>query len=170
MGRRLAEALEGPSAWFDDDHLYRMVVKGRVDMTPEPSAEALRQLRLRHEASARLAQFYADHGFDFVYSDIVMGDDVARWLDSISGADVHLVVLSPSVDAIAARERGRGKTSYLDWFVPGRSLEDAIAALGEALDATPSRGLWLDTSTLTPEEAVAAILRDGMAASRYDRS
>lgn len=72
----------------------------------------------------------------------------------------------PSIAQIAARERGRGKTSYQDWFVPGGTLEGAIASMAETLDGTP--GLWLDTATLTPEETVAEILRDNMAASRYD--
>ena len=167
VGRLLAESLDAPAAWFDGDHLYRMVVRGKADMTPDPSPEALRQVRLRYEASAQLAQFYARHGFNFVYSDIVMGSDAERWLGSISDADVHLVVLSPSVASIAAREQSRGKTSYRDWFVPGGSLEDAIASMARTLEGTPTSGLWLDTSGLTPEEAVAEIVRDDMASSRY---
>lgn len=95
VGRLLAEAFVGPAAWFDGDHLYRMVVRGGVDMTPDPDPEAVRQVRLRYEGAARLAQLYADNGFDFVYSDIVMGSDAERWLGSITGADVHLVVLAP---------------------------------------------------------------------------
>lgn len=165
VGRLLAEALEGPAVWFDGDVLHRMVVRGRVDMTPDPRPEALRQLSLRYESAARLAQFYAHHGFHFVYSDIVMGDDAARWLGSISDADVHLVVLCPSVAVIAERERGRGKFSYRDWFVAGGSLEDAIASMARTIEGTPRSGLWLDTSTLTPEETVTTILRDGMASS-----
>jgi chloramphenicol 3-O-phosphotransferase len=167
VGRLLAEAFVGPSAWFDGDHLYRMVVRGSVDMTPDPDPEAVRQVRLRYEGAARLAQLYADNGFDFVYSDIIMGSDAERWLGSITRADVHLVVLAPSVTAVAARERARGKTSYRDWFVPGGSLEDAIASMARTLESTPRVGLWIDTSHLTPEETVARIVADGMESSRY---
>ncbi len=151
VGRMLAEALEAPSAWFDGDVLYRMVVRGNVDMTPEPSPEALRQVRLRYEGAARLARLYVHEGFNFVYSDIVMGADTGQWLGSISDADVHLVVLCPSVAAIAARERARGKTSYRHWLAAGGSLEDAIATMAETLERTPKSGPCVDTSSLTPE-------------------
>ncbi len=172
VGRLLAAALDGPApaAWFDGDLLYRMVVRGRAEMTPDPSPEARRQLRLRYEGAANLAQLYAGNGFDFVYSDIIMGPNAERWLDSISGADVHLVVLTPSLATIAERERGRGKASYRDWYAPGGTLEDAIASMARTLDGTPPTGLWLDTSGLTPEETVSEIVRDAMSSSRYRRS
>jgi hypothetical protein len=60
-----------------------------------------------------------------------------------------------------------GKTSYRDWFVPGGSLEDAIASMARTLESTPRVGLWIDTSHLTPEETVARIVADGMESSRY---
>jgi len=34
------------------DLFRRMVVNGRADMTPDPSAEAVRQLRLRYRLTA----------------------------------------------------------------------------------------------------------------------
>lgn len=167
VGRLLAERLTPPSACFDGDVLYNMVAAGGADMTPVPSEEALRQLRLRYEAAALIAQHYASAGFDFVYSDIVLGTYVTEWLDSIRGAERHLVVLAPSVDAIVARELGRGKDSYRDWREPGGSLSDAVRKLGVALGETPRRGLWLDTSDETPVETVDRILADGMRASLY---
>lgn len=70
----------------------------------------VRQLRPRYEAAALVAQHYADARFDVVHMDFVPGDNVTRWLDSIKGAERHLVVLDPSAEPIADRETaGAGK-------------------------------------------------------------
>jgi chloramphenicol 3-O-phosphotransferase len=167
VGPALAQRLGPPAAYFEGDVLYNMVLAGNVDMTPVRDAEAVRQVRLRYRASALLAQFYVDNGFDFVCGDIVLGADVAQWLDSIHGADRHLVVLNPTVEAVAARERGRGSNSYRDWRTSGESLEEAIALMARDLDETPRRGLWIDTSQDTAEQTVARILADDLRASLW---
>ena len=69
----LAARLGPPAATLDGDVFYRGVVAGAEIMTPDPSAEAVRQLQLRYDASALVAQHYADAGFDFVCSDIILG-------------------------------------------------------------------------------------------------
>lgn len=52
--------------------------------------------------------------------------------------------------AAAAREAGRGETGYGAW---------TVAELDTSLRTeTPRLGLWLDTSDLTPEQTVEAIL------------
>jgi chloramphenicol 3-O-phosphotransferase len=163
----LARRLGPPAASFDGDVLYDMMVAGNEPMTADPTGEALRQLELRYRGAALLAQHYVDHGVDFVYSDIVLGRHVTDWLDSVRGAERHLVVLAPTIEQIAARERGRDANSYRDWFTPGGSLEDAIRSLAAGLDNTPRCGLWLDTSDLTPAETVELILADDMRASRF---
>lgn len=64
---------------------------------------------------------------------------------------LHVVVLVPSPEAIAAREAGRKKRAYGAW---------TPADLDRALRAgTPRIGLWLDTSRQTPQETVDVILR-----------
>jgi hypothetical protein len=166
IGPMLAARLGPPAAAFDGDVFYRMVAAGNVDMTPERDPEAVRQVRLRYDAAALVAQHYADSGFDFVYTDIVLGDDVATWMESIKNAERHLVVLNPSVEAIVDREVGRGSNSYRDWQKPGMTLRDAVASMHVALQATPRRGLWLDSGRQTPEQTVEAILGD-LGASLY---
>jgi cytidylate kinase len=168
IGTMLAARLGTPAAAFDGDVFYEMVVAGNVDMTPEPHPEAMRQVRLRYEAAALVAQHYAKSGFDFVYSDIVLGDDVTRWMESITHAERHLVVLNPSVESIVERELGRGKTSYRDWQKPGMTLAEAVASMQLALKDTPRRGLWLDSSSQTPADTVDTILSD-LPASLYER-
>lgn len=115
-------------------------------------------MELRYDASALIAQHYADAGFDFVCSDIVLGEHVARWFSQLRDVEKHLVVLVPSVESIVAREIARGgANSYRDWQEPGGSLEDAVRALQAGLDEIPRRGLWLDTTGQTPAETVDAI-------------
>jgi hypothetical protein len=155
----LASRLGPPAATVDGDVYFRAVVSGAVGMTPDPAPEALRQLQLRYDASALVARHYLEAGFDFVCSDIILGEYVARWLDSFKGiADPHLVVLVPSVDSIVDRELGRGSNAYRDWQGPGMTLADAVRALQEGLQDIPRRGLWLDSTGQTPEESVEAIL------------
>jgi chloramphenicol 3-O-phosphotransferase len=164
----LASRLGPPAATIDGDVFFHAVVAGDVGMTPEPDPEAVRQLRLRYDASALVARHYLQAGFDFVCSDIVLGDDVARWLDSFAGlAEAHLVVLNPSVDAIVERELGRGYNSYRAWQQPGMTLAEAVASLAEALAEMPRRGLWLDTSDQTPEQSVEQILASDLESSRW---
>jgi hypothetical protein len=154
----LAARLGPPAATLDGDVFYRGVVAGAEIMTPEPSAEALRQLELRYDASALVAQHYADAGFDFVCSDIVLGEDVAKWFDRLRDGDTYLVVLVPSVESIVEREIGRGgNNSYRDW---GGTLEDGVRALMAGLEDIPRRGLWIDTSGQSPAQTVDEILGD----------
>ncbi len=151
----LAARMGPPAATLDGDVFFRGVVAGAEVMTPDPSAEAVRQLELRYDASALVAQHYADAGFDFVCSDIILGDDVERWFSRLHDVDPYLVVLVPSVESIVEREIGRGgANSYRDW---GPSLEDGVRALQAGLDDIPRRGLWLDTTGQTAAETVDGI-------------
>jgi hypothetical protein len=64
---------------------------------------------------------------------------------------LHVVVLAPRPDAVAAREANRGKQAYGPW---------TVAALDHSLRAeTPRIGLWLDSSELSVGETVEEIMR-----------
>jgi chloramphenicol 3-O-phosphotransferase len=163
VGRLLAARLDPPAAAFDGDVFYNMVVAGNVDMTADAPPEALRQVGLRYDAAALVARHYVESGFNFVYTDIVLGESVTSWMEavkSVNGAQRHLVVLDPSVEAIVERERARGSNAYRGWQQPGMSLAAAVTSLRRALQDTPRRGLWIDTSAQTPEQTVDAILAD----------
>jgi hypothetical protein len=75
----------------------------------------------------------------------------------------HVIVLLPSLETVAARERERETVGYTRWTVP---------ELYEGFErATPRVGLWLDTTELSPEETVDAILvRTSADRSRAARS
>lgn len=155
----LAARLGPPAATVDGDVFYKGVVAGAEIMTPEPSAEAVRQLMLRYDATALVAQHYADAGFDFVCSDIILAADVAKWFDRLHGVETYLVVLNPSVESIVDREIGReGNNTYRGWQGADGTLADGVRALQTGLEEIPRRGLWLDTTGQTPEQSVEEIL------------
>lgn len=134
---------------------YRWVTRGWVHVGDPRLDEARRLLELRYRLAARVADEYCAAGFTTVVQDNMYGDDVTRWLESLHARPRHLVVLRPSIEIVAARERGRqlatGKVAY-------RPGESTIEELDDQLARTARIGLWLDTSTLTPDETVNEIL------------
>jgi chloramphenicol 3-O-phosphotransferase len=161
VAQALAERLPR-SAHVRGDGFRRMIVGGRAETLPGDGSgdlaaltgEALRQLRLRHSLAASSADAYAAAGFTPVLQDVILGDELARTIALLRTRPLHVVVLVPSPEVIAARAAGRdgraGRT-YGAW---------TPADLDRALRAgTPRIGLWLDTSRQTPQETVDAILR-----------
>ncbi|MFD0889593.1 hypothetical protein ACFQ08_34080, partial [Streptosporangium algeriense] len=125
-------------------------VGGRADMTPEPSAEALAQLRLRHRLTAATCDEYFTAGFTVVAQDVVLGEHLAEMTRLVRARPLLVVVLAPRAEVVEAREAARAKDAYVHW-----SAGPLDAVLRER---TPRLGLWLDTSEQTPEETVEEIL------------
>ena len=48
------------------DLFRRMIINGRADMTPDPTSEAVRQLRLRHQLAASVSDTYFQAGFTVI--------------------------------------------------------------------------------------------------------
>jgi chloramphenicol 3-O-phosphotransferase len=135
------------------DLFRRMVVNGRAEMTPSPSAEAIAQLRLRYRLAAQVSDAYFEAGFGVVTQDVILGELLTEMVGLIRSRPLLVVVLAPKPAAVAAREAGRGKTAYGTY---------AIEQLDRGLrDGTPRIGLWLDTSEQTPAETVDEILARG---------
>jgi GrpB-like predicted nucleotidyltransferase (UPF0157 family) len=61
-----------------------------------------------------------------------------------------VVVLVPSVEAIAAQEAGRAAKGYGTWTID--ELRDGFVS------GTPRIGVWIDTTHMTPDETVDEIL------------
>lgn len=145
VARLLAERFER-GVHVEGDFFRRSIVTGRVEMTPDASPEAVEQLRLRYRLAAAAADAYFEAGFTVALEDVVAGDLLGEYRTMIRGRPCHVIVLMPSLDAVAAREAGREKKGYTAWTVEG---------LHEGFAATPRHvGLWLDTSDRTPEETV----------------
>ncbi|WP_067702646.1 AAA family ATPase [Nocardia jejuensis] len=149
VAQALAERLPR-SVHIRGDAFRRFVVNGREDMRPDPPQEALDQLRLRYRLAAHTADAYAAEGFTAIVQDVVLGDFLPWFAERIRTRPRHVVVLAPRPEAVAAREAGRGKKAYGEYTV-----EDLDTGLRTT---TPRIGVWLDTTDLTVEETVDAIL------------
>lgn len=132
------------------DVFRRMIASGRAEMVPDAPEEALSQLLLRHRLAAETADRYYEAGFHVVVQDIVLGSMLLEMIGLIHTRPLYVVVLDPGPEAVRQRELNRPKKGYGEW-----SPEQLIRSLREE---TPRLGLWLDTSELTPEETVQAIL------------
>ncbi|MEV0063295.1 AAA family ATPase [Nocardia sp. NPDC050718] len=149
IAQMLAERLPR-SVHVRGDVFRRMVINGREEMAPEPSEEAVRQLRLRHRLTAATCDEYFREGFTVLAQDVVLGEHLPELIELIRHRPLLVVVLTPRPDAIAAREAARGKDAYHRWTID--LLDDGLR------NHTPRLGLWLDTSEQTPEQTVEEIL------------
>ncbi|MDP5315801.1 AAA family ATPase [Streptomyces poriferorum] len=150
----VAELLAGRlprAAHVRGDVFRRMVVSGREELLPDETVEARVQLELRYRLSALVADEYASHGWTAVVQDIVLGEDLGRYVARVHTRPLYVVVLAPSTTTVHSREAERPKTGYgAGW---------TVEALGRALrEETPRIGLWLDTSEQTPDRTVSSIL------------
>ena len=118
------------------DLFRRMVINGRADMTPDPSAEAVRQLRLRHRLTAAACDEYFREGFTVVAQDVILGHHLTEMVQLIQHRPLLVVVLAPRPEAVAAREAARGKNAYGRWTID--LLDNGLRT------ETPHLGLWLD--------------------------
>lgn len=149
VAQLLAERLPH-SVHLRGDLFRRMVVNGRADMTPEPSDDAVRQLRLRYRLTATVADDYFREGFTVVAQDVILGEHLADVVGLIRQRPLLVVVLAPQVNAVAARDAARTKNAYDEW---------TFSLLDRSLrNDTPRLGLWLDTSDQTPEKTVDEII------------
>ncbi|MBQ2834677.1 MAG: AAA family ATPase [Clostridia bacterium] len=147
--QELAERLD-KAVHLHGDIFRKMIVSGREDMRENPPKEALEQLYLRYQLTADTAKQYFDHGFSVVIQDNYYGPALEHMLEFLEGYPVQVVVLCPDMDTICTREQLRGKKGYA-----GYMLELLYRAF---MDETPRIGLWLNNSSLSPEETVDQIL------------
>ncbi len=131
------------------DSFRKMMVRGREEMLPDASDEAMRQLALRYRLSASASRTYAEAGFHVVLQDVILGPALQQITEMLNGLPVYVVVLNPSENAISAREQIRNKKGYGLWTI--HELNRRLT------DETPRIGLWLDTSDLSPEETAQEI-------------
>ncbi|HWA60842.1 MAG TPA: AAA family ATPase [Caulobacteraceae bacterium] len=131
------------------DVFRKMIVSGRVDPAPGNEAEWRGQLDLRYDLAAAAAEGYAAAGFTVIWQDILT-DVLERIARRLAPWRPGIVVLCPSARALGEREAGRPKTGYRGW------TPEAFDAMVRA--ETPKLGLWLDTTSLSVDETVEAIL------------
>jgi predicted kinase len=151
VAQALAERFDH-SVHLRGDTFRRFVVSGRAEMSPDPSPQAIAQLELRYELAAMCADRYVNAGFVTVVQDVIVGPMLTRVIDMFRTRPMALVVLAPSPDAVAARDRDRVKVGYRH-YTPAEL--DA-----ELRERTPRLGLWVDNTELTIDETVHYILEN----------
>jgi chloramphenicol 3-O-phosphotransferase len=153
VARLLAQRFER-GVCVEGDVIREMVLSGRVEMQPDPEAEALRQLALRYAGALAVADVYLSGGFNVVVEDVIIGSILPEFLGMVPVPEFHLVFLDPDAAAIQQREQERDQIAYDpdQWSVGG-----LLAVLREETDRI---GLWLDTTGQSAEQTVDAILSD----------
>jgi GrpB-like predicted nucleotidyltransferase (UPF0157 family) len=149
VARLLAERF-ARGVYLEGDFFRRSIVGGRAEMTPHPSPQAVEQLRLRYHLAATAADGYCQAGFTVALEDVVAGPLLGEYRTLIRSRPCHVIVLMPSLEAVAGREAARQTKGYTQW--PVEELYEGFAS------GTPRVGLWLDTSDQTAEETVEEIL------------
>jgi predicted kinase len=153
---RLLTAAMPRAAHVEADVLQRMLISGGVWPHQEPHDEAMRQLRLRGHHAAMLADSLVKHGFSAVVDDVIIGSRVDELCAAVCTRPLFLFMLTPGLDVVARRDDSRPgwKRAGSRWH----DLDDVVR------HETPRRGLWIDSSDLTPEETVEQII------SRIDKA
>ena len=92
VAQLLAERLPN-SVHLRGDLFRRMIINGRADMTPEATAEADRQLRLRHRLTAQTCDQYTAAGFTVITQDVVLGEHLTELADTIRTRPLYLSLI-----------------------------------------------------------------------------
>jgi hypothetical protein len=128
---------------------FGFIVSGLVPPQGPPMDEADRQLELRRRNVCLLADSFANAGFVPVIDDVVVSPSVLDlYLAMLRTRPLRLVQLTPTLDVIQSRDAGRDKHVFELW----RHLND------ELHNRMPRVGIWIDTSDLTADQTVDAIL------------
>lgn len=160
VAQALAERFQ-KSAHVRGDHYRRSIVRGRHEMSPDPSPEALDQLRLRYRTAISVAENYRAAGFATVVQDIIIGPMLEEFVAMVPHRPFSLIVLTPDPAAVVQRERNRGKIGYVGFTA------DQLDSIHRS--TSPKLGFWLDSTSLTVEETVDLALSELDGAARIDR-
>ncbi len=119
--------------------------------------EAARQFAVARRAAAGIAREYAAAGFTVAVDDVLFPDEARDlFVAPFAGYTIHKVLLRPSLDEALRRNAARATKSFDTAY-----LAETIRALHGRMnpqDYATDGWLILDTTTLTVEETVDAII------------
>ncbi|MGW8486038.1 AAA family ATPase [Streptomyces sp. NPDC055886] len=137
---------------IEGDVLRRMVVSGRVEMSPAREPQALLQYRLRLRLLAYLARSYAAEGFLVIAEDNILGGHLEEFVAMLGDTlTVHVVVLAPRAEVVSGRDAARTHQAYGEGGWGADALDTVFR------EETPRIGHWLDTSGQSAAETVEEI-------------
>lgn len=139
----------------DADVLQRMIVSGGQWVSQsepgDPRGEAARQLRLRLKNMCLLGRSFYEAGFSVVLNDIIIGERRQHLQEELHDLPFTLVVLAPHVDAVLQRDQARPKETQ------GSAWAEYLD--GELRKTMAGTGLWVDSTSQTPQETVEYIMQ-----------
>ncbi|MEV7196950.1 AAA family ATPase [Streptomyces sp. NPDC093510] len=139
-------------AHIEGDHLQDLIVSGNHLPKPEEDLEADRQLLLRARNAAVLARSFHAAGVVPVIDDVVVRRaHLEFYREHLKDLPLRLIVLAPSMDVVTRRLTDRDKVLADDWSFLDEAMRGELAGEGE----------WFDSSQLTLDETVDAILAKG---------
>ena len=158
VSRLLASRFER-GVHIESDLLQHMIVSGGLWPDGEPQEEAQRQLRLRGRNVCLLADSFFGAGFTPIVDDVIIGTRLDEFRSGLRNRPLVLVLLVPRADVVSRRDATReDKHVFAKWgYLDERMRHE-----------TPHVGWWLDTSDMTADETVDAILRDGWERGRIE--
>lgn len=155
VARALAEHFERSACIEGDLIQHELTVNGLVPPGGEPVDEQGRQLALRWRNCADLADNFADEGFTVVVEHAASTPDfVELFRDRLRTRPLSLIVLAPRHEVTLERDAGRHKqvAQHFTWM--DAQMRQTLAGWG----------WWLDSSDLSVEQTVAAVLAHGLEA------
>jgi len=136
----------------------RHMVRGGLALPALPwTDEISHQITIGREAALGVAEHYASHGFAVVMDDFWDPNHAAEYRELVRRPGVHGVLLHAPREVALARNRLRSPGPDGD-YIEG-AIAHSSAVIESVLDRLPAEG-WtvIDTSALTPDATVAAIL------------
>lgn len=156
VARALAERFDRAACIEGDLVQHHFTVSGLVGPGGEPADEAERQLRLRWTNCAALAANFWAAGFTAIVEHAASRRYwIEQFVAETAPAPLSLIVLAPDAATTVRRDRERRTKQVAHLFA------HMDAELRQDLTGV---GWWLDTSGLTVEESVDAVLSEGLEA------
>lgn len=127
---------------------HGFIIAGLVAPHEEPQEEARKQLALRRRNINLLANSFHHAGFTVFIDDVVVSAEILeQYVENLEGP-LRFVQLCPAIEIVEARDSARHKQVFHIW-----------KHLQQHLEKMPRSGLWLDSSSMSPQETVEDILQ-----------
>jgi predicted kinase len=148
----VARALAGRfqrAAHLEGEALWRQIVAGIEMPERDLEGESERQYELAIRNLCLLTRSYAEAGFTPVMDlAVVTRYHLDAFRNYLMGGRLHLVVLAPTIEVVKQRDAARGGKTGDRFLHLDAAMRDELAGLG----------LWLDTSAMSAEETVDALI------------
>lgn len=143
-----------------------MVKNGYVSPGAPPSEEQWLQLNLARQTAAEMATRYADGGFFVTIDDVVTESDIAVYRAHFGTRVIRWILLAPSLECALRRNSARPLETSNGSAAARSTLDAMIRRLHPAMSANREGWIVVDSSDLSAEQTVDAVLTGSLAPPR----